>query len=709
MAAARNQPTYDFLTGASSPPPAPTFRDSLRAPSAVRSDASNEPLRAQLRTLQYELDSLKQDRDLTALQHQKELRDVQTKAEADFRRAQLAEASSHAAVAKYDALARELQETQDRCANERLELERRGRTLQEENRALREEVEDVRSELLAQERGSKRRVEELETRHTALQASFEAMKEDSEGKVEALAETQQRLVQREAENAQLESEVLRLKAQDGESETLAVVKRQLSEQVAHIRKLESTNREQIAELRQYRKSQKSIEVVEEEKRVLESRVRMMDDLRKQLSEAQLQRQILEDERKSWTTYLQTESSAEGELHFESPEELARAFIQERLETASLLERLGALQPELSVKDDNIQTLEDEKAKLQAELEKLRSTGGGADSKVRARLERQRALAVKEVEYLREQLKIFDTEESEFKPESFDEQKSARIRELEDMVDAYRKEVQTLQSELSTVTEELAKKQQQDPTTTGSKRRRDSDSDTNERLGELRRKNRQLQDTISALQTRNALLDKELAALQSQLSSLKSASRTRILELRSNPTANAEALKASTLNALREENRALLSQLENRHSGQPDDTPLVPAATLTVLRNELSAMALEVASKEKRMLRLKQIWSAKSAEFREAVASILGYKMDFMPNGRVRVTSVFYPGEEEGENSIVFDGENGTMKVSGGPKSEFAGEIRELIEFWVEGRKDIPCFLAAMTLEFYERFTRVPKG
>ena len=80
----------------------------------------------------------------------------------------------------------------------------------------------------------------------------------------------------------------------------------------------------------------------------------------------------------------------------------------------------------------------------------------------------------------------------------------------------------------------------------------------------------------------------------------------------------------------------------------------------------------------------------------------------MPNGRVKATSILYPslinnGEEE-ENSIVFDGENGTMKVSGGPQSVFAGEIKGLIEFWVEGRKEIPCFLAACTLEFYERTT-----
>jgi len=46
-----------------------------------------------------------------------------------------------------------------------------------------------------------------------------------------------------------------------------------------------------------------------------------------------------------------------------------------------------------------------------------------------------------------------------------------------------------------------------------------------------------------------------------------------------------------------------------------------------------------------------------------------------------------------------------MKVSGGPNSVFAGEIRQAVEFWVEGRKEIPCFLAALTLEFYERTTR----
>lgn len=52
-------------------------------------DVGNEDLRAQLKTLQYELEAFRQEREFTNLRHEKELRDVQVKAEADFKRAQV--------------------------------------------------------------------------------------------------------------------------------------------------------------------------------------------------------------------------------------------------------------------------------------------------------------------------------------------------------------------------------------------------------------------------------------------------------------------------------------------------------------------------------------------------------------------------------------------------------------------------------------------
>lgn len=62
---------------------------SFRQSQAVKPDIGNEDLRAQIKTLQYELDSFKQERELSKLRHDKELREVQLKAEELFRKAQV--------------------------------------------------------------------------------------------------------------------------------------------------------------------------------------------------------------------------------------------------------------------------------------------------------------------------------------------------------------------------------------------------------------------------------------------------------------------------------------------------------------------------------------------------------------------------------------------------------------------------------------------
>lgn len=46
-------------------------------------------MRAQAKTSQYEVESLRQEREYTKLQHERELRDAHAKAEADFKRAQV--------------------------------------------------------------------------------------------------------------------------------------------------------------------------------------------------------------------------------------------------------------------------------------------------------------------------------------------------------------------------------------------------------------------------------------------------------------------------------------------------------------------------------------------------------------------------------------------------------------------------------------------
>lgn len=697
-----NQPSFNLFTGApESPPPVrealretfkTTFRSSQNAPhTVVSSDTVNEDLRAQVNTLRYELETAKQEQEKLKLEHGAEIRDLQNRAEADYRKAQQAETASNLTTKKYESLQRELSEVQTRNENERQDLQRRLRTSQDKAQQLQEDADEAQEELATSQRQNEHRYNTLQAEYKSLKDSVDEIKADADVKVNAMQTVQRKLAQKESEVGDLEAEVLRLKAISGDAETIAVIKKELSEQVAHIKKLETLTREQNAELKQYRKQHKAIEVVEEEKRSLQTKLGLMEDMQRQLNEANRRKQVLEDERDSWTSYLENE--AEGDIQFSTPEDLVKAFISERYEKTDLLNRLGEIKPELTVAQSNIQALEDEKAKLQSEIQHLKTSTSTApnsnEAKARARLERQKALATKEVDFLRAQVKAFDDEEREMQPEMFDAAKTSRIKELEDLVDQYRKEIDALQKDLNSV---------EQPTTVAAGQKRPLDTEEiDERVGELRRKNRQLQDENSTMQKRLKLIESEYKAQHTQLKKLKESSRTRVLELKANPTADAEALKLSTVRTLREANEQLLAQLQGTNPSSP-----VSSATLQSIQDELAESQTTIASLEKKIKRLKQIWTAKSLEFREAVASVLGWKLDFMPNGRVKVTSMFKLSDDDGENSIVFDGENGTMKVSGGERSVFAGEIRDQIVYWVEGRKEIPCFLAALTLEFWER-------
>lgn len=659
-----------------------------------------DELKMEVKTLKYTIDNHKQEEELAKLRHESELRDARRKGEEDFKKMQAAEGEKNKAVRQYESLLKEMTEIRDAASNEKAALERRVRDIEESKRVLEEEVEDSRFEREETMRSIERKTAELETRNETLQRTVEELQQDSDRRENLLQETQQQLADKETALGSLEADVLRLKAQTGDAETLGVIKRELGEQVAHIRKLEVLNREQAAELKHYKRLHKSVEVVEEEKRTLQRRLDAMEGLENDLGEARIQRQRLEDERLAWTAYLQSQESGDGQLEFDSPEALARALVEERLQTATLVERLGGVEAELGAKDSTIRGLESERSKLVEQIDKLKSApaavaSGPANSKVQLRLERQRALAIKEAEYLRAQLKTYDTEDTTFQPESVDAAKIQRIEELEDMVEKYRQEVEAVNAELATKEVPPAPK-----SPTGTKRRHD-DSEESEQLGQLSRKNRKLQDELTTHQTNVKVLQKELSVAKERLQALTEQSKTRVLSLRSNPTADFEAIKLSTLNTLRQENADLLAQLRTK---QPTLTS-VPQSALEAAEQQIVAAQQALASEKKSSDRRMKVWSAKTIEFRQLVISLLGWDVVFMKDGKMRVTSFFYPSEGEDENSIVFDGEKGTMKISGGPESAFAVKIADQIRFWVKERGSIPCFLAALTLEFYEESLR----
>ena len=171
---------------------------------------------------------------------------------------------------------------------------------------------------------------------------------------------------------------------------------------------------------------------------------------------------------------------------------------------------------------------------------------------------------------------------------------------------------------------------------------------------------------------------------------------------------------STLRTLKQENADLLVQLRG-DVAEMSNVKVVPVSTVDALKLDLKDMESVVADKDKRMRRQREVWNQKAAEFRDVIASILGYRVVFMPNGKVKVSSLYYrdrrdDGEQEEEvpeedrqDYIMFDGDKGTMKTGGGRDGQFGVELEQLTDFWIRERNEIPCFLAAMTLEFYEKY------
>lgn len=660
-----------------------------------------EELKAEVGTLQYKLSSYEQEKELARLQTENEMRDTKRRAEEDFKAKQAAEAEKGKAQRQVEAVQEELEELRAEKEQQKRDLEGKARDALEEARLLQEQLEELSAAKDEAARMAEREAIDLRAKLASAERTTHELEEESRAREDVLEKTQSQLIERDETIGRLEADVLRLKAQTGDAETIAVIRRELSDQVTHIRNLEAKNREQVTELKHLRQVHRAVEIVEEEKRSLQRKLEAAESVQNELDEQRRQRQRLEDERQSWAGYLLSAGGADGQNEFDSPEAVARALVSERLHSASLVEQLGELQPEIADRDNIIKSLESEKGRLLDQIEKLRTTGGsaGGSDKARARLDRQRALAVKEVEYLRAQLKTFDMEDMTLQPESVDHQKLKRIQELEDLVDQYKTEVATLHADISSIESASASPAQP---VVGNKRPREGDEAENEQLGQLARKNRKLQSELSDVQNAHRLLQKEHEVTASQLASAQSQLQTRILTLRSNPTSDHQAVQASTLAALKLENAELLAHIER----QPTLFATVPASQLAASQRAIAEARAETASAHKSARRLKEVWAAKSAEFKEAVFSTLGWTVTFIPGGKMRVESVYHPSRtDEHENSIVFDGEKGTMKVGGGPRSAFAQRIGDNIKFWVRERGCVPCFLAALTLEFWEEQTR----
>lgn len=665
-----------------------------------------ETLKAEISALRYESENVKSNAEIQRIQQENEIRRAKELADEEFKKKQAAESEHHASLRQVERLQQELEELREKQDGEKQEIEKRARAAGEQARLFQEQLEDMRAAKDEAARLEEKKVADLNTQLQKDANRIRELEENVSSKDNSLEEARKRLEEKDTQISEIEAEVLRLKAQAEDTETMAIIRRELSEQVSHIRGLEATNREQSSELRQLRQNHKAVAIVEEEKASLQRKLEDAQSLKAELAAERRLRTRRDAERLAWAAYLERE----GQEEFDTPEAVARALVKERFNAASLLEKVGSIQAQIAERDAIIQSMEHDKSELQNQIERLKAVGEtGLPDRIRQRLERQRALAEKESKLLREQLQMYESEDLTFQPDRFDEEKAQRIKKLEELVEQYKTEIQTLEAQIRSTESST----NSPVAVAGTKRPApdDGDSAQHEQIGQLTRKNRTLQDDLDSLKTQYKVIEKELSVAREQLAAAEKSSSTRILELRNNPTAKHEAVKQATIDGLRIENQELRAIIQNGESGT-SSFQFVPVSSLAALQRDLAIAKTETHSARKQCQRLKEVWKDKSDEFKEAVFALLGWHVTFIPTNKMRVESVYYASEtDEHERSITFDGDRGSMKFGGGPRSEFALKLSDLTKYWVREKNCIPGFLAALTLEFYEQAVqegRVPQ-
>ncbi|QSL65195.1 hypothetical protein MERGE_002502 [Pneumocystis wakefieldiae] len=652
-----------------------------------------DQLKIQFQSLKYDYSNAINKWDMEKINMEKRIHEIEQNSEEKEKRINELEKDKRFLYEKHKLQSEEILKLKEEYSAQKQEYEWKIRELQRISSIDKENSTDRKNEERSTLNSLQRKIETLELKNTGLEKVVEGLKDELRSKNTLINQKQQLLIEANELIDNLQKKKRSSEIETNDSNDIKILNRELFEQLSYIKSLEKKNFRQSKELKQLRESHKSIQMLQEEKKDLEFQLKLMDDLRQRLGESEMECAILKREKAAWAVYLNDDDQRD----FDSPKALSLTLAQQRIENAALTEKYSILETALKEKDIlhlstclELKKLSDKIVELEEKLNyELRN---------KLRLERQEVLSQKEVELLQEQLNSYNSEEMIFMHNNYDEQKTKRIKNLEMILDDYKIEIMKISEEL-----QEAKNQTTSKSTEILKREREEIFNRHEREGDLLRRNKILSEELLTINKEHTLLKKELESLQQQLSYMESTSKNnghnsqvRILQLRDNPLSALENLRQSTLDSLKNENVALLRQIEKNGEQFGE---VVPIESLKNLKLENSRLEGIIADKDKRIQRLKEIFAEKSSEFREAVYFLLGYKIDFLPSGKVRVTSMY---SQKGDHSFVFDGKSSSMHLLKG--EEFTGSIENLVKFWCEERKTIPGMLSALTLELFEQST-----
>ncbi|KAK7030485.1 coiled-coil domain-containing protein mad1 [Paramarasmius palmivorus] len=506
----------------------------------------------------------------------------------------------------------------------------------------------------------------------------------------------------------------------------------------HVRKLESENVRLRADVGVLRGRDQSIQVLNEEKASLQSRLaRQEAEVNRLLREIETMKSTSSTSASSPSIRRRVSSPMAVDEPTPSVEETA-ALAALRLEHAKLLESYGLLKAELAAlrsSTSSADSLSSSSIHLETSSSSLNTSGAtlvppSSPSKedtaeLRLRLkDRQLADALREIGYLKAWVESYTLEMQLSTPNAGSGSGTAdaggveigkmdrlRVKQLEELLSTARTENEDLRKEIERLLSS-------------------ADAPLSAAQSELSKAKTELdatQSQVTALEAQVENLEQTLFDLRGEIAGGRHVPpNTRILAMKENPLRELIEVGREAVERLRVENEGLLkrlSELESSSGSRGSDRAsttedidldakdwkerlpeLVPKATVLTVIQQKEIADDERDQAKKRLLRLQQVFKAKSDEFKEAIGSLLGVKVAFYPNGQVRITSVY-----DLNASFVFSpskdsSQTTRMQLVGysaeAPEDSISGQ-----EYWIGVEGCIPGFIASVTLECYERWKR----
>ncbi|KAJ2811187.1 coiled-coil domain-containing protein mad1 [Coemansia furcata] len=526
---------------------------------------------------------------------------------------------------------------------------------EEAQRAMDEDVARRRKELEAECEELRERCSALEEAADGTARKMRALMAEHRKEVDSLREHMKRALEAKPVQPVATVEIERPVAVETSVDHVAQLERDVAEQCAYIRASDAQNKALRADVKRLTAQCLQSDAHREAAQSLQAKVTRLEAQLVETTDRDAQLQQLLEERELWTRVFD-----------KSPVAAAKSADAQRRLVADL--EAQASERELILEDVQKRRADAEQQLVGAREE---ATAGKTELlETKAQLQRAQC----EIEFLRAQLASYDTEDAQLMP-TYDAPKAERIKQLESFIDRQRKwaggEVPDVAPLLEAYREDAK----------GAK------------------------EELAKMVQRCEALEKDVAGMELQLGAGLgyNPKTTRILQLKENPASMDYAIRSERLEALAAENAALVDRLRTAVTTEAmeveEEGPLF--CTIDNLRKENASLSQQLQESMKLISRYKKQWKRQATQLREVVYAVLGFRVDFLSNGCVRLTSTY---TQNLDHTFIFShdpNDPSVMRLIGGGSKPYLKGLANDIRYWVQERGSIPGFMATVTLMNFE--------